>query len=477
MTKKSKRTKRSKSKMKRGFETKNQGDRLKKKKFKRYKKKTKRKIRKRLTGGARFEGDPQFKSSVANRSITVSSEPIVVSPQNILDIVYNGLGLPSVIYDLLVILYVFQNDYNYDDDVDAVKEMLEYDAVSVAAVQRLTRDLELLKKLSKKTGRPMPVFGMSKAIISNHDTYDLEHICKLINEKFQGGAEEPEPEPEPQPQPDPNKHEEENVLPRKLQTKIELFINEYLLKNDIDKTQLADLEHLLELLEKDISSTQDPAVDRPIRPFKPKPARRYVVLKKAIKIVKNMGIVALEYEHTILQKKIILYRGLKNKIDDRFENRSLSFGLSLFGGLFADLGACTAAFLVDGLDNPEENPVLSVYTFNPQAQKELFYIPPLIPIASLFGYGELFHGRSKLSIEFGAPDNRRRGIQGFAQDHVRYFPKPNFGDPRHRYLKTVVTNLTNEEIKSKFTEIRGEEEYEEIELEGGRTGYKIVYDF
>ena len=113
MTKKSKRTKRSKSKMKRGFETKNQGDRLKKKKFKRYKKKTKRKIRKRLTGGARFEGDPQFKSSVANRSITVSSEPIVVSPQNILDIVYNGLGLPSVIYDLLVILYVFQNDYNH----------------------------------------------------------------------------------------------------------------------------------------------------------------------------------------------------------------------------------------------------------------------------------------------------------------------------------------------------------------------------
>ena len=475
MAKKSKRTKRSKSKMKRGFETKNQSDRLKKKKFKRYKKKTKRKIRKRLTGGSSFEGDPP---SEENQGITVSSGPTVVSP-NILDIVYNGLGLPSVIYDLFVILYVFQNDYNYDDDVDSVKEMLEYHPESVAAVQRPQAELELLQKLSKKTGRPMPV---DVAIISNHDTYDLEHKCQLINERFQEGAEEPGPAPAPRPPCDPCK----------LQTKIELFINEYLSEHEIKKNEskLTYFERLLDLLEKDISSTEDPRVNRSLSQlsqvreggFASDPTRRYEVLKKAIKIVKNMEIIALEYEHTIRQKKMILYRGLKNKDDGLLENRSLSFGLSLFGGLFADLAACTAAYLAGRAGGG--NAILSVYIFNPQAQKELFYIPPLIPIASLFAHGELFHGRSKLSIEFGARGFSDTGAgvgpQGFATMQRIYFPKHNFGDPRHRYLQTVVTNLTNEEIKSRFTEIRGENyvnDYDAIELEGGRTGYKIVYDF
>ena len=159
MAKKSKRTKRSKSKMKRGFETKNQSDRLNKKKFKRYKKKTKRKIRKRLTGGARFEGDQQFKSSLEkNRSITVSSEPIVVSPQNILDIVYNGLGLPSVIYDLLVILYFCEMGNVVDFDV---RGLLNFNPISKLATPQ-------------SKGGKTSLWGM----------YDLDSVCKLINEKF-----------------------------------------------------------------------------------------------------------------------------------------------------------------------------------------------------------------------------------------------------------------------------------------------------
>jgi hypothetical protein len=405
MRKKSKMSK--KSKMKHGFENKNQRNRLKKKKFKKskIKSKRKRKRKKRLTGGARFESEPSFKSALTDKSIAVSEEPTVVS-YNILDIVYNGLGLPSVIYDLFMILYVFKVDHSFVDfDIDKI---LNFNAYST------------------------PGHGCFPPTISHWGIYDQDYICKLLNEKF---------------------------VP--IQQQIQAFINEYISKNNINISDLESLNHLLDLLETDLLSGD---MQAEIQDKMPEKQVQIDFLREGIKIVKQMEIVKLEYNYTIVQRKMILYRALGNCRDDRFASASfasasLSFGLSLFAGFFNDPDASTICYLI-------EKPILSVYIFNPQEEANLFYLPHLIPIVSLLASGELFHGRSKIPIGL-----IKKGIQGFANQG--YFP-----DER-RFFKPLVTSLTLEQIEDKFKQIRGEDyvsKYTEVELEG-KTGYKQVYLF
>ena len=417
-----------KSKMKHGFENKNQRNRLKKKKFKKskIKSKRKRKRKKRLTGGARFDSEPSFQSALTDKSISVSGEPTVVS-YNILDIVYNGLGLPSVIYDLFMILYVFKVDHSFVDfDTDKILKFNAYSTPEKPMPPALQRLFE------KKTGEKR-VFT-TKGSISHWGIYDQDYICKLLNEKF--------------------------VL---IQQQIQAFINEYISKNNINISDLESLNHLLDLLETDLLSG-DMQAEMQAKMIEIFPEKQVQIdfLREGIKIVKQMEIVKLEYNYTIVQRKMILYRALGDFRDDRLAKSSLSFGLSLFAGFFNDSDASTICYLV-------ENPILSVYIFNPQDESDLFYLPPLIPIVSLLASGELFHGRSKIPIGL-----IKKGIQDF-----KGFANQGYFPDERRFFEPLVTSLTLEQIEDKFKQIRGEDyvsKYTEVELEG-KTGYKQVYLF
>jgi len=416
MSKKSKKSK--KSKMKHTSENKNQRNRLKKNKCKR---KSKRKS-KRLTGGTRFEREPSFKSALTDRSISVSEGPTLVS-YNILDIVYNALRLPSVIYDLFTILYVCKVDHSFVYfNTDVILKFNAYSTPEKPMPPGLQRLFE------KKTGEKR-VFT-TKGLVSHWGIYDQDYICKLLNERF--------------------------VL---IQQQIQAFINEYISKNNINISDLESLNHLLDLLETDLLSGDMQA--EMIDIFQEKQVQ-IDYLKQGIKIIKNMKILELEYDYTVTQNKMILYRALGDLRDDRFDSASLSFGLSLFAGFLNDPDASTICYLVD-------NPILSVYIFNPQEEADLFYIPPLIPIVSLLGSGELFHGRSKIPI--GLIKKSIKNFKGFAN-------RDYFQDER-RFFKPLVTSLTLEQIEGKFKQIRGDytTNYTTFQLEGGNTGYKQVYLF
>jgi hypothetical protein len=442
----SKKSKISKNIMKRGFKTKNRRNRIKK--YERYKKNSKRNKSKRLTGGARFEGLPGFKSGLDDRSINVSEGSRVVS-HNILDIVYNSLGLPSVIYDLFVILYAFTQDHSLlDYDVNENLEMIR---------------VEVSTPLSALPDRDIRV-------------YDIDNVCKTINENF-----------------DP-KGDKLN--------KLHTFINAYMKENKLNKNSLDDLNKILNSLESEfVNALQSTAYDYSGKPIEDewkqfeKELRadgmrmderrnslriqlRYI--KEGIKFIKKMEILKLEYENTVLKKKMIFYRALNNFRDDIVDRtdaskvNSLSFGLSLFAGFMRDCfdhGASSICFLKG------DAPKLSIYIFNPLEQKDLFYIPPLIPMVSIFGQGELFHGRSKIPIEL-IEEGRNQTFHGLELLDLDFSDKDN-------YLKPLVTDLTFEEIKSRFAQIRGDnyfDEYEAVEIEAGggtprKTGYKKVYNF
>ena len=253
-------------------------------------------------------------------------------------------------------------------------------------------------------------------IISIYGLYDPSHVDGLINDKFS-----------------------------QKQKQIDEFINTYITDNKIDINDLGHLNHLLFLLEHELEAII--ILNFPEEQFDWAP-----FFTDAIKIVRSMKIIELEYEYTIKQRKMIFYRGTDSlKYNLKPIHHSMSFGVSLFAGFFSDCdgtsGASTICYLV-------ENPILSVFIFNPQEQEKLFYFPTFIPIVNLLGTGELFHGR--LKIPEGSENRNVEGISGARlRDRLVSTKHDAHGEGTgKRYFNPLITSLTQLEIQTRFNNIR-----------------------
>jgi len=101
---------------------------------------------------------------------------------------------------------------------------------------------------------------------------------------------------------------------------------------------------------------------------------------------------------------------------------TIPFGNSLFAGLFNDTGACAYYFLngVSGTNITKELNTISGYCIYINKQdyyshhtEQLFFIPPLSTLASLFEQGEFFHSRSKIALNIKNQNEYSTAI-GFA---------------------------------------------------------------
>lgn len=95
---------------------------------------------KKLKGGARFDGERQFKSALPNR---------------ILNIVQNNMNLPNVIYDLFMLLYLLKNA---DSIISADIDLSKFDINSAIGFFPQNKQL----------------WGI----------YDFEGLCQNVNEKY-----------------------------------------------------------------------------------------------------------------------------------------------------------------------------------------------------------------------------------------------------------------------------------------------------
>jgi len=97
---------------------------------------------------------------------------------------------------------------------------------------------------------------------------------------------------------------------------------------------------------------------------------------------------------------------------------SVSFGASLFGGFIRDNGACAYCYLT------RDHSSIRGYSLFVDKQKyiedresNLFFIPPLSTIASLFGDGEYFHPRSVAVM--AKKTDKKQSIEGMAELKLR----------------------------------------------------------
>jgi len=145
---------------------------------------------------------------------------------------------------------------------------------------------------------------------------------------------------------------------------------------------------------------------------------------------------------------IFLYRGTKDRNQDgyiwRDENdtikpHSLSFGLSLFGGILHDKTATVYSYatkqtVLDFYAIPlhkiqflkHTKPFLEITDFpdfpttNPN---DIFFIPPVPTILELAGMGELFHPRSKVHIPHDVRESRDYFVSGILSCTYSRLPK------------------------------------------------------
>lgn len=122
--------------------------------------------------------------------------------------------------------------------------------------------------------------------------------------------------------------------------------------------------------------------------------------------------IVLAESDAYLSNEAILFRGtagFKNYID--YAGKSLSYGVSLFAGLFKDSGrgtdsACAYQYL-------RASPIfygVRVSKSRPDQAQEMFSIPPLNGVVRLHAKGEVFHARTMLSqdVEPGTEFQRVR---------------------------------------------------------------------
>jgi hypothetical protein len=161
--------------------------------------------------------------------------------------------------------------------------------------------------------------------------------------------------------------------------------------------------------------------------------------QKAEQIIKNASL--LECLPSSIGK-VILYRGADFSKDspERSGPNSLSFGMSLFAGVVNDGGATAYSYMRD-----ENLDAYAVPVDLNKANSDLFYLPSLTALESLFGHGESFHARSKAYLD---PKNTRiggflgsEGLQKEAMDRLfrSSLPKEAFLERYHLQEKFAVS--------------------------------------
>ena len=325
---------------------------------------------KKLKGGARFDGERQFKSALSNR---------------ILNIVQNNLNLPNVIYDLFMLLYLLKNA----------------DSIISADIDLSSFDINSAISFFPKNKR---FWGI----------YDFEGLCQNVNEKY-----------------------------AELQKRVDEFIPLYITEKDLvkegesDEENLRFLNSLFDKLKGDLIDGEllEEEADKLGYMIDSK-----LTLENCINIAKKMKLIEIEYEYMVKQKKMLLYRGG----EECFGNRdTYSFSLTPFSGFVNGTDGCAISYAANSAmeEEPKRGPyVLSVCIFNPDEQKDLFYIPKLCPLASLMGGGEIWHGRTKIPermVKLGKIE-----FEGLVGKHY-------FSD-KDRFFKPLVTSLTQKQIDKKI---------------------------
>ena len=118
---------------------------------------------------------------------------------------------------------------------------------------------------------------------------------------------------------------------------------------------------------------------------------------------------------------------------------SVSFGQSLFAGIFFDKTACAFYFLKN---SPGYVLLIDKKEYVRSGNNGLFFIPPLSTIAALFGFGEFFHPRTKVPLS--TVDEPIARITGFSE-RISYHP-----------LLFVIRNpLVHAEMFSEFVALNG----------------------
>ncbi len=133
------------------------------------------------------------------------------------------------------------------------------------------------------------------------------------------------------------------------------------------------------------------------------PQDRFAIIKNERNILLPQDMeraIAIEYQAYNTQQ-FVLYRGT-TFFDDyrarmRINNRSISFGSTLLGGILFDYTAC-AYYLMTKKNEKEFGYTLFINKkeYAQGTLANMFFIPPLITLLSLCGLGEFFHARTKV---------------------------------------------------------------------------------
>jgi len=135
---------------------------------------------------------------------------------------------------------------------------------------------------------------------------------------------------------------------------------------------------------------------------------------------------------------------------------SLSFGNSVFAGFYFDKTACPFYYLTNyiGLDFYGVTINKRNYRLK-ELEYDLFYIPALTTLVGLFGWGEIFHARSKIfsfSNLISGFMGLKNEINKFLLTNQSHFTKPEQFELAYQlYLKkNIIFKQTYQQIKSKL---------------------------
>ena len=445
--------------------------------------------RRNLVGGAaRFDKEPYFKSKLPYNPIESSS--VRVDPKSI-NSIYNNLGIPSFLYDLLTIYFIIKNDYNIDKSL--IHSMTTYNT-------------------SNDGDSSFKPWGL----------YDIDTIAKFLNDKFSpltdninidiknfiGEYEKKKNELDIVNETieyTQLKNQKDVLNCRKLVLEVDLGIK----RDDGSKSNhnlrddLHDFYNLLELTQRAINKLYNLMSEQKIREYR---EDFFLYINLACHIIKQLEIIDIEYDYTIKpkKKKIILYRSTNTPNTKR---DSYSFSTSLLAGFFSDTGACSICYILEEYLTPinerdlEQN-YLSLFItdpFDPYKYSDILFIPPFSPIVSLLGSGELFHTRTKIHKELlEDTEDTEALLTGYADKYIppqlisnvtpidivsRFFMKTpytkimvstKYNKKGYSYINIRIIDMDNREDNYHlFDELSDDESTDEEEL-SAVTGYKYV---
>jgi len=188
----------------------------------------------------------------------------------------------------------------------------------------------------------------------------------------------------------------------------------------------------------------------------------------------------LQYElgiNTVNNDSVVtLYRGssdlIENVVDKRNQNRgySVSYNLSILGGIFYDKTACTYNYMLGEYKLEDVNiPItkeqdnfnfktryrIKKHNYNDNSiSGNLFFIPPLHPLIQLLSLGEYWHPRSKIF-----KNSEIKGIQAFNYFYDDY-------DSVNKFPDYLISSYEKDEMEKKYNLFMKQNRKEVLTKEG-----------